>query len=292
MAQIASAGLFLLVLIYGGYNAYIYKFRPKKFKGTRFTTKNIAYITVLSAVSVSLTIVVSVTFPITVFPPIRIAFEGLMVKITGYIFGPIIGLMSGIITDGLTLLFVPSYIHIAYLVVVGGFGFLSGIARSLNTAVGRHKWVIMLLTNLFLIFFGVMGAGLTSAYTGGATIELYNGLNISKHVLIFIIGFGIGGTIVFLWLIYFYYLLRYRNASERWRDLLPIIFLAIINEYWVTTLISAWGDVAFLQVSQDSNKGYGVTMIARLAMAPIKIVINVAIIYATYRAIRPLIKNE
>jgi hypothetical protein len=75
------------------------------------------------AVSVSLTVVISVTIPITVFPPIRVAFSGIMVKITGMFFGPIVGIIVGILTESLCLMFVPSYIHIAYFIVSISFGF-------------------------------------------------------------------------------------------------------------------------------------------------------------------------
>ena len=139
MAYIASGVIGALFLMYCCYSGFIYKFYPRHYYGIRFTTKNIAYITLLSAVSVSVTVIVSIVFPVTVFPPIRIAFEGLMIKIAGFIFGPIVGFMSGIITDLLCLMFVPSYIHIAYLIVVASFGFLSGLVGSLNRAVGKHK---------------------------------------------------------------------------------------------------------------------------------------------------------
>lgn len=69
----------------------------------------------LSSVSVVATIIVSITIPITVLPPIRIAFEGLMIKITGYMFGPIIGIICAAVTDILVMLFVPSYIIVYYI---------------------------------------------------------------------------------------------------------------------------------------------------------------------------------
>ena len=74
----------------------------------------------------------------------------------------------------------------------------------------------MLLANLFLIFFGIMSCGLTQAYSNaGGGVELFKGFKVSKLTLIFLIAFGIGGTIIFLWLIYFYYLWRYRFESYR-----------------------------------------------------------------------------
>lgn len=298
MAYIASGVVGLLFVLYCLYNGYIYTFHRKHYKGIRFTTKNIAYITMLSAVSVSVTIVISIIFPITVFPPIRIAFEGLMIKICGYLFGPIVGFLSGVITDALCLLFVPSYIHIAYLIVVASFGFLAGLIGSLNRSVGKQKWIIMLFINGFLIAFGALSC-LSIAYSDFSShgVNLFFGLYASKTALIYIIVFGTGGTVVFLWLLYLFMLTTHRKS--RWNELLPIIALCVVTEYWVTGLISSWGDIAFLTLSQNVSgvttatvNGYGITLLARIAMAPPKIMFNIAVIYVTYRTVSPLIKKD
>jgi ECF transporter S component (folate family) len=110
----------------------------EKYHGIRFTTKNIAYITMFTAISVSITIVISLTIPITVFPPIRVAFEGIMVKITGFIFGPIVGIVVGLITELLVTIFVPSFIHPAYVLVTIAYGFVSGVGASFLRA-GKGK---------------------------------------------------------------------------------------------------------------------------------------------------------
>ena len=290
MAYIASGCVGAIFLIYCVYNGFYYVFRPAQYQGIRFTTKNIAYITMLSAVSVTVTIVVSITFPITVFPPIRIAFEGLMVKITGYIFGPIVGLMSGVITDALALLFVPSYIHIAYIIVIASFGFLSGCISSFNKAVGRHKFVLTIFINAFLVAIGLF-ACLVTYYSNTSSIELFKGLHVSKLVLIYALAFGVGGTILLFWITYFGVRLR-RDGINKWNDILPIICLAVITEYWVTTFISAWGDIAFLSASEGSSKGYGATMIGRIVMAPPKVAFNTIVIYVTYRAVHGLIHKD
>lgn len=87
----------------------------------------------LSSVSVVATIIVSITIPITVLPPIRIAFEGLMIKITGYMFGPIIGIICAAVTDILVMLFVPSYIIVYY---------IFGLFLLVKKPVSRNCWNI------------------------------------------------------------------------------------------------------------------------------------------------------
>lgn len=293
MAYIASGVIGALFVIYCVYNGLYYLINPKRYNGIRFTTKNIAYITMLAAVSATVTIIISVTVPITVFPPVRIAFEGLMVKINGFIFGPIVGLLSGVVTDLIVMLFVPSYVHVAYIIVIASYGFLSGCVSSINRAVGKHKWILFMLTNIFIVIFGTF-SGIMTWYSPVEIITLFAGLEVSKVVLIYIIGFGTGGTIVIIWKIMSVYC-HFDKTKKRYWDLVAIIMLAVINEYWVTTLISAWGDIAFLTVSQNKTSGtdgYGVTMISRLAMAPLKVLFNSAIIYITYRAVSPLIHKD
>lgn len=293
MAYLASGIIGILFIIYCLYNGIYYLFQPNLFNKIKLTTKNITNITMLSAVSVTFTIIISITCPITVFPPVRIAFEGLMVKISGFIFGPIIGLMAGLITDGIVMLFVPSYIHISYIIVIASFGFISGCISSLNKIVGIHKWILFLFTNIFIILFGLF-ASLITWYSKMKNIELFSGLLVNKNILINLIILGTSGTIIVVWIIMFI-CGHFAQKNKKYWNLMPIIMLTVINEYWVTTLISAWGDISFFTMTQNKNiniDGYGVTMITRLIMAPVKIIFNSSIIYITYWTVSPLIQKK
>ncbi len=293
MAYIASGVVGIMFVIYCCYNGYVYVHHPDRYHGIRFTTRNISYIALLTSVSVTVTVVVSKVFPITVFPPVRIAFEGIMVKIAGFIFGPIVGFMSGTLTDLICILFVPSYIHIAYLIVIASFGFLSGCMGSLDRVVGKQKWVIMFFINAFVIAFGAYAISMVYYYpiTHGG-IKLFAGIFVPASEVVWLVGLGTGTTLAILWLTFLYFIWTATKRNQ-WRKMLPIIVLATITEYWVTTLISSWGDIAFLSASQGiSSGGYAITMIARLVMAPGKIFINTAIIYVVYRAVRPLIDKD
>ncbi|KAF5271427.1 hypothetical protein FQR65_LT17605 [Abscondita terminalis] len=138
MAIAASALLGVVAFMYIIYNSLSYAILKEKYHGIRFTTKNIAYITMFTAVSVSVTVVISLTIPVTVFPPIRVAFEGVMIKITGLIFGPIVGLIVGITTEILVMLFVPSFIHPAFTICAVAYGFIAGVGSSFTRA-GKGK---------------------------------------------------------------------------------------------------------------------------------------------------------
>ncbi|MGL5268152.1 MAG: hypothetical protein ACRC8P_00050 [Spiroplasma sp.] len=258
--------------------------RKDKYKGSRFTTKNIAYITMLTSVSVVATIVVSVTIPITVLPPVRLAIEGLMVKIAGYMFGPVIGIISATITDILVMLFVPSYINPVYIFCIVLTGFVSGIAGVLKIKLKNYPWVIFLLINLFMIFFAAGGAFLTLQYPQ-ENISLSAGVTMNKYA---VAGIIVGGGLFTLLIIYIALFFYWKNGEKKKiHDILPIILLAVFAEYVITVLIGSYADMNFL--SPSSSKDYGLTMIPRIVMAPVKIIINSIIIYITWKTVNPLI---
>ncbi len=274
-----------IMLAYILMNSFWKWFRKDKYKGVRFTTKNIAYITMLSSVSVVATIIVSITIPITVLPPIRIAFEGLMIKITGYMFGPIIGIICAAVTDILVMLFVPSYISIYYMFCIIFTGFLAGIAGIFKVKLKDYPWVIFALINFFIIFFA--GGGMYIVISGKQSSYSMSGIIFNKYVLASIMG---GGGIIGLLSIYsvlFYYLLK--KEIYRIKEILPIILLAVVAEYVTTVLIASYADMTLF----DPNaKDYGVTAIMRIVQAPLKIIINSIIIYVTWRTVNPLINID
>jgi len=286
-----STAIYLIIILSSIMLAYILMnsfwkwFRKDKYKGVRFTTKNIAYITMLSSVSVVATIIVSITIPITVLPPIRIAFEGLMIKITGYMFGPIIGIICAAVTDILVMLFVPSYISIYYMFCIIFTGFLAGIAGIFKVKLKDYPWVIFALINFFIIFFA--GGGIYIVISGKQSSYSMSGIIVNKYVLASIMG---GGGIIGLLSIYsvlFYYLLK--KEIYRIKEILPIILLAVVAEYVTTVLIASYADMTLF----DPNaKDYGVTAIIRIVQAPLKIIINSIIIYVTWRTVNPLINID
>ncbi|WP_339029918.1 hypothetical protein [Spiroplasma endosymbiont of Cantharis nigra] len=287
MAYAMSAFIGFFIAVYFFYNAISYWVLKERYHGIRFTTKNIAYITMFTAINVSVTVVISLTLPITVFPPIRIAFEGVMVKITGFIFGPIIGVLVALITEVLVMIFVPSFIHPAFIIVIICYGFIAGIGSSFLRLGKGYNWVPVALINLFLILFAIFIVYVISAYPEGESIKILS-FEVSKEVYKWIF---LGSIIVCLglfWVIYFILLIR--GQRKTLHVLLPIILFATASEYLVTAVISAWGDAGFLGI--PSEGGYTAMFIGRLIQAPLKIIFNSAALYLTYKAVAPLIKRD
>ncbi|QHX36282.1 ECF transporter S component [Spiroplasma sp. BIUS-1] len=290
MAYAMAGFIGFFIILYFFYNAMSFWILKERYHGIRFTTKNIAYITMFTAINVSVTIVISLTVPITVFPPIRIAFEGVMVKITGFIFGPIIGVLVALITEVLVMIFVPSFIHPAFIIVIICYGFIAGIGSSFLRLGKGYNWVPVLLINLFLIVFAAFMVFVIDGYPDDESIAVLS-FQVSKEVYKWIFLASIIACLALFWVMYLTLLIK--GHRKTLHVLLPVILFATASEYLVTAVISAWGDAGFLGIpSHDGTNGYTAMFISRLVQAPLKIVFNSAVLYFTYKAVSPLIKRD
>ncbi|QBQ07230.1 hypothetical protein SGLAD_v1c00290 [Spiroplasma gladiatoris] len=291
LAYLGSGIIGFFILAYIVYNCLSYSILRERYHGIRFTTKNIAYITMLVAVSASVTIVVSLVAPVTVFPPVRIAIEGLMVKIAGFIFGPIVGVIVGLITEIIVMLFVPSFIHPAFIIVVICYGFVSGIGASFLRIGKGNNWIIVAILNIFLLAFaGVMYYIIDVANFPDNTINMA-GILMSKEVFKWVFLLSVFLCVIIVWIVYIVGTVT--GKSKKLNVFLPIMLFATASEYLVTALISAWGDYGFLGLETgDNDNGYILMFMSRLVQAPIKIIGNSAILYYTYKAVSPLIKSD
>ncbi|MGZ9756236.1 ECF transporter S component [Mycoplasma sp. 394] len=94
----------------------------------KWTIKNMVMVAILIAISVSFTIVVAQILPVVNLPTYKFSFIGLPVKIAGFIFGPVVGVFVGIISDLLSLLFIPpAGYNPMYTVATALNGFVSGL---------------------------------------------------------------------------------------------------------------------------------------------------------------------
>ncbi|WP_100253930.1 hypothetical protein [Spiroplasma clarkii] len=288
LAIYMSALIGFFVLAYIIYNSVSYFVLRERYHGIRFTTKNIAYITMFTAVSVSVTIVISLTAPITVFPPIRIAFEGVMVKITGFIFGPIVGVIVGLITEVLVMLFVPSFIHPAFIISVICFGFIAGIGSSFLRVGHGNNWILMSIINVFLISFTIF-IYFVIEYSSHETFLILN-VTMNKNVFKWVFLSSVLSCTFIIWGIFIVMMATGKRKSLN--VALPILLFATATEYLVTSVISAWGDSEFLGLSNSADDAYIVMLMSRLVQAPLKVVFNTLVLYYTYKAVSPLIKRD
>ncbi|WP_035358774.1 ECF transporter S component [[Acholeplasma] multilocale] len=288
-----SAGITLVsVLLYIIYTTVDYSYKKKRnipFKGIKFTTKNITYIAMMVAVSVSITVVISMTLPITVFPPVRVAFEGIMIKITGMIFGPVVGILVGLVTETLAMMFVPSYIHIAYFLVALGFGFWSGLGSFAFDWKGKFRWLTLSIISAFFVIATVsIFFILKTAVQNDDFTPKFFGVEISKafYPVLFVLMMTI--TLVVIYILCGVLVI---TRKSKWLDIvLPIILICAVTEILCSVLLASWGDQGFLGVEADDG-GYMSMVTLRIVQVPVKILFNTAVLTTVYSVLRPLIRN-
>ncbi|AVP49532.1 ECF transporter S component [Williamsoniiplasma luminosum] len=286
----ATAGFTLLsAFLFFLTSALYYNYRKSRqlpYNGLKFTTKNITYIAMMVAVSVSITVVISMTLPVTVFPPIRIAFSGIMIKITGMFFGPIVGFIVGIVTEGLCIIFIPSYIHIAYLFVAISFGFWAGIMSYTTKLKGKNKWWTFSLINLYTIIFTAVMWAIT--INSDQKDAVFFGINIPAKLVPSMFLIMMGATLIMVW-IFSFVLIGLKKG--KWLEIiLPIVLLCVVTETLATILLASWGDSEIFGIP-DYQGGYSSMVIVRLLQTPLKIAFNATVLSTVFYVMRPILKK-
>lgn len=253
----------------------------KKYKNRQWTNKKIANVGVLIAVSVVFVLIGSMLFAITSFPSFKVAFGGLPVKLTGYIFGPIIGGITGAIADILSFIYLPTYYHFAYTIVMAMAGIIPGLIMKLFSKF-KHKKISprVLFYSLILFLLTIASAiVLLIEFIPQETVDKIRFPIHSKLILELIVTSGL--MFIFLMSIVLWFFMK----RENFINIVPIIIAVVLMEI-MNDLITPWGDNSTLDVPYIS------AALAHILLSPIKMVFNVAVLYIAWRVVYPLIKTR
>ncbi|WP_412031826.1 ECF transporter S component [Metamycoplasma buccale] len=112
----------------------------------KWSSKRIAFVGVLIAISVVFFLISVRILPVSALPSFKFSFIGLPIKITGFIFGPIVGMITGVLADLISFALVPTYYHYLYTLAVAIAGFVPGICAyyffNLNEILFSRKYKI------------------------------------------------------------------------------------------------------------------------------------------------------
>ena len=247
------------------------------------TTKRITYVAMLTTVSVIVVVILSSLTPILAFPTLRIAFEGVLVKLTGYLFGPITGLLTGAVTELLVTLLRPSYLHWGYTLAIVLYGLFGGLAYYVK----QQKLYQVLISNIliFVIMLSALGAGIALIYVlPDDTIRIFSNFYVPKWFAIVMLASSTLFASCFVIGIPLY--LRLRGFKNELVDILPILLLAVLTEYFVSIAIIPIAD------SQTLKLPYLVVFVPRLLLAPFDILGNTFVIYTVYKLLGPIISPD
>ena len=96
----------------------------------------------------------------------RIILEGILIKIGGLMFGPIIGLCIGAATDFLTISLTGGVFHIGYFISAAFFGLLGGMIKYIVNISNKNEFKFSLFSTILLVFTGI-ACFLTIYYLSG-----------------------------------------------------------------------------------------------------------------------------
>jgi hypothetical protein len=111
----------------------------------RISTKGISNISLVISISASIILLLTIItagfmgIMFRAYPGTRITVEGLLIKIGGLIFGPIIGMFIGAITDLLAITLTAGMFHPGYFIAAISYGLFSGTIRTIINFSGHKK---------------------------------------------------------------------------------------------------------------------------------------------------------
>ncbi|GMO15695.1 MAG: hypothetical protein Ta2E_06730 [Mycoplasmoidaceae bacterium] len=151
----------------------------------KLTSRNIANIAMVIAISIAIIVLLTVLSAgimgvlFRVYPSWRSTIEGILIKIGGLLFGPIVGLFIGAATDILTVTLTAGMFHYGYFISALAYGFFSGMIRNLFLINKKNKLAINLFISLAvtIIVCSLMNLYLVemaAPYGGALSLEVFN----------------------------------------------------------------------------------------------------------------------
>jgi hypothetical protein len=124
---------------------YFFRYNKRVYVFPRINVKGIANVAMI--ISIATAVLLLLTFVsggllgvmFRAYPGLRVTIEGILIKIGGLLFGPIIGVFIGVTTDLLSVALTAGMFHYGYFLAAIMYGLLSGIVRTiLNITEGKQ----------------------------------------------------------------------------------------------------------------------------------------------------------
>lgn len=247
-----------------------------------WNNKKISYVGVLIAVSVVFVLIGSMILAITSFPTFKVAFGGLPIKLTGYIFGPIIGIVTGAIADFLSFIYLPTYYHIAYTIIMILAGLIPGMVMLFFKKINISKKYYLIIAVSFLSILVSALFTLIQFLPQSILDDIKLPFHIKIHnrlVIQLILTSGMILLIIATFILYIF--MNYENFKNIVPIIIAISLLEICND-----LITPWGDNQTLKVP------YATAAITHIIISPIKMLFNITVLFLGWKVIYPLIQSK
>ena len=261
-------------------------------KNKSWNNRKIAFVSILIATSVAFVLIFTKIIPITTIPSFKIMAGGLPVKLTGYIFGPLIGALTGFLSDMISFLMMPTFIHWWYSLAFAMAGAVPGIVGYFM----HRRWKYKGASNPddetkynntnFFITLGILAAVITaiSIFIVLQKDSVFANQKLIKNRWAFL-GISVAGSsTMFIAVLLFRVFLK----PKTFNSMLPIIAFSALIEI-INTPLTALGD---MQTLIESNDDFLTILTAHFLTSPVKIWGNLLVIFFAYRIVAPLIFNK
>jgi len=250
-------------------------------------TKKLTYISILTASSVVLIVLLSSFTPLAIYPSIRIAFEGILIKLTGYLFGPFFGFITAILTECLLLLLRPGIVHWSYTVAIMFFSLIGGLAYILkrNSKISKY---ISHINNAVILLISIISI-ILSIFIIPNHVKFLNFFDKSGGISKWIIFAYIWSFLFIILLFNIFWQIKQKNNNDKLfsNEIFPILFLCLLTEI-ITIFLISYGNSK--TISSGVAYSYTAYIAASLGEMPIRFFVNIIIIYTVWKILHPLIK--
>ncbi|MGL4948042.1 MAG: hypothetical protein ACRC42_01510 [Mycoplasma sp.] len=260
----------------------------------KVSTRGIANIGMILALSISvilLLILVTANMASMVFrlwAGTRIIIEGILIKIGGLLFGPIIGMCLGAAVDLLTITYSGGLFHFGYFLSAILFGMMGGLIRMLMVSNKDKQFRFVLMANIvtaFAIAISLVPILLNpldsySFTLMNFTIKMTRDLVLGLLVIFPAVGMGI------IWGCYFLqkYQLKKKPDSKPWfKSFAPVFITILITEIVINVVIMPFFD------AQVSTLGYEAWVAIRLALLIPMVLLNCIVIIPVFKIVNPIL---
>ena len=259
-------------------------FSIRKVLQNSLSIQKIAYMAVFIAASVAVVLIFNTFVPLMIIQSFRVAFAGIFVKIAGLILGPIIGGLSGLLTDLFILILRPADYHPGYTLTLILFGTVAGLTLFLRESIRKlkNRNILFYITVILLILVAVASSFAFIDFAPD-TLMLFN-VSFLRFELAQVIALIVGSIVVFLTITLF---LKnwYKTKPEKLNDLLVIIVMNVIIDFVISQPLISFFD----GYSAVSGVPFLTVYMTRLGTTTITVLWNTLLIYVIWRILQPIV---
>lgn len=206
----ALLGGFILILIIKKIFYYT-KYKKKYYIFPKINANGIANTSMIIAISIAVIILLTTLSSglmgifFRVYPGWRATIEGILIKIGGLLFGPILGILIGAITDILTIALTSGMFHYGFFVICLAYGFFAGLIRIIINVSPKNLFLYILsISSICIVISTLCSLYLFFQYPDGYNISLFSQTFPIPNWLLMVVFIGVQGF--FLLLLWFLFL--------------------------------------------------------------------------------------